>query len=92
MFYAVGGSNIERRKRLVYRSVHRGCKEMDILLGSFALNYMHLLSDDKVAKYEEIVELDDALLYSYVVGALPVPSNIDGELMELISSYASRKG
>ena len=91
MFSKVGDSNVERRKRLMYRSAHRGCKEMDILLGSFALDYLHLLGDDKVAKYEEIVELDDALLYSYVTGATPVTGNIDEELIKLISNYASRK-
>ncbi|SCV63348.1 Flavinator of succinate dehydrogenase [Anaplasma phagocytophilum] len=81
----------EIRRRLLYRSVHRGCKEMDILLGSFAQHHLHLLSDEQVANYEAIVELDDALLYSYVVGRVPIPQGIDSALIELISAFASRK-
>lgn len=84
-------SSAEIKRRLFYRSAHRGCKEMDILLGDFASNNLHLLSEEKLANYEVIVNLDDELLYSYIVGRSDVPSDIDGELIELIASYASRK-
>lgn len=78
------------RRRLFYRSAHRGCKEMDILLGDFASKNLHLLSEEKLANYEAIVDLDDELLYSYVVGRVEVPGNIDKELIGLIASYACR--
>ncbi|MGL9725875.1 MAG: succinate dehydrogenase assembly factor 2, partial [Wolbachia sp.] len=31
------------RRKLMYRSWHRGCKETDILLGYFALQYIDKL-------------------------------------------------
>ncbi|KAF2282089.1 hypothetical protein GH714_042913 [Hevea brasiliensis] len=57
-----------RKRRLLYRSTHRGCKETDILLGAFAERYLALLDEEELVRYEKIVELDDELLYSYVVG------------------------
>ncbi|MDB1135316.1 succinate dehydrogenase assembly factor 2 [Candidatus Anaplasma sp. TIGMIC] len=81
-----------RRSRLLYRSVHRGCKEMDILLGSFAQRHLHLLSEEQLARYEEITELDDGLLYAYIVGRAAIPEGIDRDLIRLIAGYAGRKG
>ncbi|WP_169193468.1 FAD assembly factor SdhE [Anaplasma platys] len=84
-------SSVETRRRLFYRSAHRGCKEMDILLGAFAGNNLHLLRAEKLANYEVIVDLDDETLYSYIVGRVEVPDNIDRELIGLIADYARRK-
>ncbi|MCU7611276.1 FAD assembly factor SdhE [Anaplasma capra] len=78
----------ERKRKLFYRSTHRGCKETDILLGGFAGRYLPLLSAEKLEQYERIVELDDDLLYSYIVGSRLVPSSIDKELVALIAAFA----
>ena len=33
------------KKQIIYRSTHRGTKEMDILLGNFAKKYIDILSE-----------------------------------------------
>ncbi|AXW84580.1 succinate dehydrogenase assembly factor 2 [Anaplasma marginale] len=80
-----------RKRRLLYRSTHRGCKETDILLGAFAQRYLALLDEEELVQYEKIVELDDELLYSYIVGRRPVPDSIDKALVSRISACASGK-
>ncbi|MFP3027845.1 MAG: succinate dehydrogenase assembly factor 2, partial [Wolbachia sp.] len=47
------------RRKLMYRSWHRGCKETDILLGHFALKYLDKFSLSELIEYEKIVDLDD---------------------------------
>ncbi|WP_041651389.1 FAD assembly factor SdhE [Anaplasma centrale] len=80
-----------RKRRLLYRSTHRGCKETDILLGAFAREYLALLDEEELAQYEKIVELDDELLYSYIVGRREVPSSIDKALVSRIANCVSGK-
>ncbi|MGN7678219.1 MAG: succinate dehydrogenase assembly factor 2 [Anaplasma sp.] len=83
---SLGESQERKRKRLLYRSVHRGCKETDILLGGFAQRYLDQLDEEQLKKYEVIVELDDELLYSYLAGRLEVPGSVDSELIERIAA------
>ena len=35
-------------KKLLYRSIHRGCKETDILLGNFAIARTESFDDSKL--------------------------------------------
>ena len=53
----------ERKKLLLYRSWHRGCKETDLLLGDFAKTHIDLLSEKELFEYERIVAMDDSALY-----------------------------
>jgi len=60
-------------KGLLYRSVHRGCKETDILLGCFATDKINDFNDDELAKYGDLVLEDDAMIYDWILQKTPVP-------------------
>ena len=72
------------RKKLMYRSVHRGCKEIDIILGNFALKYVCNFSFDELIEYQKIVNINDWDLYYYITHKKPFPPNINNELINLI--------
>ncbi|AHC39567.1 succinate dehydrogenase assembly factor 2 [Ehrlichia muris] len=76
-----------KRKKLLYRSLHRGCKEMDIILGNFASHYIHLLSSEDIDKYETIVSTNDHQLYKYIIGQDPIPQYLDNSIMKNIISF-----
>ena len=40
------------KKRILYRSVHRGTKEMDLLLGNFVKKYLNSLSENELCELE----------------------------------------
>jgi antitoxin CptB len=75
------------RKKLMYRSWHRGCKETDMLLGYFALKYLNKFSLNELIEYEKIVDLDDYELYCYVTRKANLPSNLDSKVMDLITCF-----
>lgn len=52
------------RKKLIYMSVHRGCKEMDLILGKFAISEIFKLSDDEVKIYAKLIQTNDTILYN----------------------------
>lgn len=74
------------RRKLMYRSWHRGCKETDILLGYFALKHLNTFSLYELIEYEKIVDLDDHELYCYITNKKDLPSNLDERIFSLIVS------
>jgi succinate dehydrogenase flavin-adding protein (antitoxin of CptAB toxin-antitoxin module) len=58
------------RKKLLYMSTHRGCKEMDIILGKFAESELNSLTDEEITTYKKLLELSDDILYNAISGIL----------------------
>jgi antitoxin CptB len=76
-----------RRKRLRFRSWHRGTREMDLLLGSFAERHLAELSAQQLTDYEALLEVGDPDLYSWIAGDAPVPSPYDTAILQLIKDF-----
>lgn len=79
-----------RRKRLIFRSDHRGTKEMDLLLGSFARRNIATLDDALVERFEVMLELSDPDLYNWITGQEPTPPEWEGPLMEMLRAHRYR--
>jgi len=72
-----------RFKRLYFRGVHRGSKEMDIVLGHFAEALLLQLTTEPLATYERLLEEDDTTLWDWLTEKAAVPSEYR-ELIEMI--------
>ena len=53
------------KKKIIYRSAHRGSKEMDILLGNFVKGHIDDFSDDDLKNLEQILFIEDEILYRW---------------------------
>jgi antitoxin CptB len=62
-----------RRKRLYYQSSHRGMRELDILLGGFAVRHLAALSDAQLDLYEKLLEEPEVALYDWLTRRVPCP-------------------
>ena len=69
------------RKRLIFRSEHRGTKEMDLLLGSFAKIHVPDFNEAELAEYEALLEENDPDLYNWITEQETPPANIAGYSM-----------
>lgn len=76
-----------RRKRLIYRSWHRGTREMDLILGSFADKNVAGFSPAELGEFENLLQLQDPDLYNWITGAEPVPANINSDLLEKLKEH-----
>jgi antitoxin CptB len=65
------------RRKLLYRSWHRGMREMDLILGDFADRYIDKLTDAELDEYAVLLDLQDADLLSWVTGERPLPQQHD---------------
>ncbi len=61
-----------RRRRAAYRAAHRGTKEMDWLLGRFALARIAGMSPDELTRFERLLALGDPEIESWIFGT-PAP-------------------
>ena len=61
------------RKKLFFRSNHRGLKEMDLLLGTFALNKLDMMSNLELLDFEKMLDLSDQKLISWYLKKEKVP-------------------
>ncbi len=54
-------------KKLLYRSNHRGTKEMDLLIGGFANENLNKLNSDELKEFELLLNFTDKELSSWLV-------------------------
>jgi antitoxin CptB len=54
-------------KKLLYRSNHRGTKEMDLLIGGFANENLKKLSPEELQEFEILLNFTDKELSSWLV-------------------------
>lgn len=76
-----------KRKRLIFRSWHRGTKEMDLLLGTFADKHVMTFSEDELVQYETMLQINDPDLYRYKTGKDEVPANIETNVFKLFMDH-----
>jgi antitoxin CptB len=76
-----------RLKRLFMRSIRRGTKEMDIILGRFAEERLHSLDPDTLDTYEALLDEADADLYPWISGQIAPPEQYRG-LVATIGAHA----
>lgn len=70
-----------RRKRLLWRSHHRGIREMDLLMGAFARARLPTMTESELSAFEDIIEMPDQDLLSWVIGEAPVPAKLNNALL-----------
>ncbi len=77
------------RKKMLFRSWHRGTREIDLLLGRFADEYISKLTDVEVLQYEELLTNNDPDIYSWISGKEAPPANLDSDVLQKIIAFYS---
>ncbi|MBX2834747.1 MAG: succinate dehydrogenase assembly factor 2 [Micavibrio sp.] len=72
------------RKRLIFRSGHRGTKEMDIILGSFATKNVPDFTVEDLHVYQELLNESDPDLYNWITRKEDVPADKNSHIMKLL--------
>ncbi|MGE0499780.1 MAG: succinate dehydrogenase assembly factor 2 [Rhizobiaceae bacterium] len=77
-----------RRRKLVFRSWHRGMREVDLILGSFADGHAATLTEDEFAQYEQLLDIPDTDLLPWLTGELAVPPNLRSTVLARMIAHA----
>ena len=53
------------KKKILYRSKHRGTKEMDLLLGNFVKKNIDKFNESEINQLEKLLEIDDEIIHKW---------------------------
>ena len=53
------------KKKILFLSIHRGTKEMDLLLNSFVKKYINAFAEKELVDLELLLQIDDEILYKW---------------------------
>ena len=85
---SVGKDNISiNRKRLAFRSWHRGTREIDLLLGRFADAHVPDFDAEQLDMYDRFLNNSDPDIYNWISRAEPVPPAEDNAVVQLLLAF-----
>jgi antitoxin CptB len=76
-----------RRKRLLFRSWHRGMREADLLLGSFADEHLAGFDAAQLDRYEALLAVPDPDLLDWMTGREAPPSDHDNDVTRMLLAF-----
>ena len=53
------------KKQIIYRSMHRGSKEMDLLLGNFVRKYIDEFNSAELKDLANLLFIEDEVIYKW---------------------------
>ncbi|MDD3021087.1 MAG: succinate dehydrogenase assembly factor 2 [Alphaproteobacteria bacterium] len=80
------------RKRLTFRAWHRGTREMDLLMGSFAEKYIGGFDRTDLAFFEEILMNNDPDVYEWISGRKEPSAEISSKVLDLLLAHRFVEG
>lgn len=76
-----------KRKKLIFRSWHRGTREMDLLLGSFADKHVNAFTEVQLEEYEDLLKENDPDLYNWFSGREAPPEDAQSSVLTLFLEH-----
>ena len=81
-----------RRRKLLFRSWHRGIREMDLIMGRFADAWIERLTDAELGEYERLIEVPDGVLLAWISGEGEVPPEHDCAVLRRLRAFHETSG
>ena len=81
-----------RRKRLLFRSLRRGTKESDLVVGGFAKAHLETMTDAQLDRFEALLERPDPELLGWIVGEEPVPEEQASDVIDMMIAFKRSLG
>lgn len=76
-----------RRKRLFFRAWHRGTREADLILGSFAESQLADFDTARLDQFEALLDVSDAEIFDWINGYAAPPPEYDTEVTRLLLAF-----
>jgi antitoxin CptB len=82
----------QRRRRLLFRSWHRGTREADLIMGRFADAHIGTLTDAELDEYEHLLDALETELLAWLTGAGRVPAQHDTAMFRKLRAFHLQRG
>ena len=78
---------VVRRRKLKFRSWHRGMREMDLIMGRFADAFIDAMGEAELDAYERLMETPDPDLLGWVLSEGPSPAEADSSMLQRVRAF-----
>ena len=75
------------RKRLHFRSIRRGTKESDLVIGGFAEANLSQMDASQLDQFEALLERNDPEVLSWIVGIADPPIEFENEVLDALRHF-----
>ncbi len=75
------------RKRLLWRATHRGIKEMDLVVGGFAMENLERMSATELEQFGVLLDIPDQDLLAWLTNQETVPQNLASPMLAQILAF-----
>jgi antitoxin CptB len=87
----VTASSEIRRKRLLFRSWHRGTREADLILGRFADAHLAGFDEAQLDRYEALLDCADPDIFDWVSGRAVPPPEYGDDVTRLLLAFSNAR-
>ena len=77
----------KQRKRLQFRSIRRGTKESDLVIGGFAEANLSRMDAHQLDQFEALLERNDPDVLSWIIGLADPPTEFDNEVLDALRNF-----
>ena len=81
-----------RRRRLLFRSWHRGTREADLIMGRFADAHIGGLSEAELDEYERLLDALESDLVAWMTGQREIPAEHDTAMLRRVRDFHFNAG
>jgi antitoxin CptB len=75
------------RRKLAFRAWHRGTREADLLIGSFADRHLPEFEAEALRQFERLLIENDPDIYDWMTGRQAVPAEHDNQVTALLRQF-----
>ncbi|HEX3652151.1 MAG TPA: succinate dehydrogenase assembly factor 2 [Rhizomicrobium sp.] len=86
-----GGSSETRRKQLLFRCQRRGFKELDLVFGAFAAEYLGGLNAAELEQLNLLLNAPDDDVYAWLRGYEAAPARYASPVFDKLKAICQRK-
>ncbi len=79
------------RRKLIFRSWHRGTKEMGFIMGRFAEVHVPQMNREALALYQALLKENDPDVYDWICERGEIPPHCRHEVMQLLIAHYAKK-
>lgn len=80
-----------RRARLRFRAERRGFREVDLIFGAFAAEYLATLTEAELDDLEALLQAPDQDVFAWLQNQKPVPPAYDNSVFAKLRSVCTRE-
>ena len=80
-------NNEKIKKQIIYRSTHRGSKEMDLLLGTFVKKNINKFKDSELQDLSDFILSEDEILYKLYFDKQSNDHSLNAKISKMLKNF-----